>query len=140
MEGLGSVWVPSTEPPELGSVPLDVGRMSGVELTEWLSKCTSWLAYAHSQLGLAEAQRALIQRRFSRIVNELVVAQQVKQRTYELQIAEVAKDRSDLLELQEHIAELEAQCAIWGRMARAYEVYVKLFSDERNKRKWSGEG
>jgi len=113
--------------------------MSPAELSEWLGKCTAWFGYAQSQLGLAEAQRALVQRRFSRIANELIVSQQVKQRTYELQVAEVARSKPELLELQEKIAELEAQCALWSRMSRAYEAYVRLFSEERDKRKWARE-
>lgn len=139
LERLGPIWSPCTEPPELGSVPLDAGRMGAGELSEWLGKCTAWLSYAHSQLGLAEARRALLQRRFSRIVNELVVSQGVKQRTYELQVAEVMKEKPDLVSLQEEIAELEAQCALWSRMTRAYEQYVTLFRDESNKRRWSKE-
>jgi len=108
-------------------------------LSEWLGKCTAWLSYAQTQLGLAEAQKALLQRRFSRLANELIVSKQVKQRTYELQVAEVAKDREDLVRLQEEIAILEAQGALWSRMSRAYEAYCRLFEGERDKRKWSKE-
>lgn len=133
------MWTPSANPPELGTVPLDPGSIGNAELSEWLGKCTAWLSYAHSQLGLAEAQRALLQRRFSRIANELIVSKQVKQRTYDLQLAEVARDREDLLRLQEELADLEAKIALWSRMARAYETYVTLFSKEAEARRWRRE-
>ena len=139
LKKLGPIWSPVTDPPELGTVPLDAGRMSPDELSGWLGKCTAWLTYAQSQLGLAEAQKTLVQRRFSRMANELVVTKKVKQRTYELQVAEVAIEREDLIRLQEEIGELEAKVALWSRMARAYEAYVKLFADERDQRKWRKE-
>lgn len=139
LKKLGPIWSPVTEPPELGTVPLDAGRMSPDELSEWLGKCTAWLTYAHSQLGLAEAQKTLVQRRFSRMANELVVSKKVKQRTYELQVAEVAIEREDLIRLQEEIGELEAKVVLWTRMGKAYEAYTKLFFEERDKRKWSKE-
>ena len=139
LEKQGTIWVPSANPPELGTVPLDPGRIGPAELSEWLGKCAAWLSYAQSQLGLAEAQKALLQRRFSGLANSLIVAKQVKQRTYELQVAEVAKDREDLVRLQDELAALEARAALWSRMSRAYEVYVKLYQAEADKRKWSKE-
>ena len=136
LKKLGPIWSPVTDPPELGTVPLDAGRMSPDELSGWLGKCTAWLTYAQSQLGLAEAQKTLVQRRFSRMANELVVTKKVKQRTYELQVAEVAIEREDLIRLQEEIGELEAKVVLWTRMTKAYEAYTKLFFEERDTRKW----
>lgn len=135
-KSLGPVWTPVLQPPELGSVPLDVGRMSESELVDWWGKCTAWLSYAHSQLGLVEAQKSLLQRRFARIANELIVSKQVKQRTYELQVAEVAKESKDLPNLQEGLAQLEAKVALWSRMARAYDAYCVLFQKEIERRRW----
>lgn len=135
---LGKVWSPVIDPPDVGTVPSDVGMMDPTKLAEWLGKCTAWLAYAQSQLGLVEAQKALLSRRFNRIVNEAIVTKQAKQRTYDLQVAEVAKDDKSLLELQENIGKLEAKVALWSRMARAYEAYVKFFTDERERRRRGG--
>jgi len=139
LKKVGPIWTPTLEPPELGTVPLDAGRMSGEELSSWLGKCSAWLSYAYSQLGLSEAQKSLVQRRFSRIVNELIVTKQVKQRTYELQVAEVLAGNKDLVVLQEEIADLDGRIMLWSRMVKAYETYQHLFFDERDRRKWSRE-
>ena len=136
LQKVGPIWTPTLEPPELGTVPLDAGRMSGEELSSWLGKCSAWLSYAYSQLGLTEAQKSLVQRRFSRIVNELIVTKQVKQRTYELQVAEAMTGSKDLVVLQEEVTDLDAKIALWSRMVKAYETYLHLFFDERDVRKW----
>lgn len=136
---LGKVWVPVVDPPELGTVPLDAGRMNDAELSEWLGKCSAWYSYAQSQLGLGEAQKLLIQRRFNRLINEKIVEQGVKQRTYELQMADASRGDENLARLQDEVTELEARVALWSRMSRAYEGYVRLFSQEADKRRWSRE-
>lgn len=138
-ERLGKVWVPMINPPELGTVPLDAGRVSDAELSDWLGKCTAWYAYAQSQLGLVEARKLIIQRRFNRLINDKIVEQVLKQRTYELQVAAAIREDDGLIRLQEEITELEAQGALWSRMSRAYESYAQLFQRESDKRRWSRE-
>ena len=133
---MGKVWVPCKNPPDIGDVPLDAGRMSGAELSDWLGKTTAWYSYAQMQLGLSEARRLLLQKRFGRLVNEHIVAGQLKERTYELQVAGALRINPELRPLQVEIAELEAQGEIWSRSARAYEAYLTLFREEGNRRRW----
>jgi len=139
LERLGKVWVPMTDPPETGTVPLDSGRLSDAELSEWLGKCTAWLAYAHSQLGIAEAQKTLVHKRFTRAANAKVIEGGVKQKTYDLQISEVMLNDPMLQRLEEEVTEQEARISLWNRMAKAYDSYVRLFSGEVDKRKWTRE-
>jgi len=133
---MGKIWVPCKNPPDVGDVPLDAGRMSSTELAEWLGKTTAWYSYAQMQLGLTEARKALLQKRFHRLVNEEIVSAQLKERTYELQIAGALHNNPTLRPLQVEIAELEAQSEIWNRATRAYEAYLNLFREEGNRRRW----
>jgi len=133
---MGKIWVPSKNPPDVGDVPLDAGRLSGAELSEWLGKTTAWYSYAQMQLGLTEGRKSLLQKRFIRLVNDQIVASQLKERTYELQVAGALRNNPELRPLQVEIAELEAQSEIWGRTARAYEAYLDLFREEGNRRRW----
>jgi hypothetical protein len=132
----GKVWSPVMDPPEVETVPVDPGRLPPAAISEWIGKTTAWYAYAQSQMSLAEAQQKILQRRFSRLVNDLIVSGGLKQRTYDLQVAEAINKNPGLVPLQDDLSQLEAAVAMWSRMARAYEAYITMFRDEANRRRW----
>ena len=128
--GWDKVWVPNSSPPDLGTVPLDFPRMSSTEVGEWQSKCTAWLSYAIIQEGLANSHHKELRREFARRVNETIVREGIKQRTYDLQVAEAVDKDPNLAKVQEEIASWDSVEHMWSRAQEAYKSYTQLCRDE----------
>ena len=136
IQRLGKVWVPNNDPPEVGSVPVEVNEMGWNDLGHWQSVCTAWVSYSHMQIGLSDARLTVLSKRLSQRVNSIIVQEDIKQRTYDLQVEEAISHDPALKTMQEEGAELTGVVSFWGRAAKAYEAYVTLFDREifrRNK-------
>ena len=110
--------------------------MGWAEIGHWQSVCTAWVSYAHMQIGLSDARLAVLSKRFSQRVNAIIVKEDIKQRTYDLQLEEAVGHEPALQTIQGEVAELTGVVAFWGRAAKAYDAYVTLFDREvfrRNK-------
>ena len=128
---LHTTWLPVDKPPDFDTtIPLDVTTTSDAQIGTWMGTVTAWLSYAYFQLGILELDRAVTSKRFAQQVNAGIVSSGAKQRTYDLQVAEVIQGAAQLQNHQSDLADLEGQIAFWSRAAKAYETYLNLFKEE----------
>ena len=113
IQRLGKVWVPNQNPPEVGTVPVDINSMGWDEIGHWQSVCSSWLSYSHMQLGLSEARLTVLSKKFSQSVNSIIVKEDIKQRTYDLQVEEAVTYEPNLQTMQTEVAELSGIVSFW---------------------------